>query len=82
MALKTDDIFKTVRAMKQRTAHGGLDFMPRPSAEYYAKVPDRVGNDTLTSEQLKQLEELGLLADKDDQGVLLQVSLFSYYFRN
>ncbi len=29
--------------------------------------------DSLTSEQLAECEELGILVDKDDQGVLLQI---------
>lgn len=41
--------------------------------EYYASLPKRIGADTLTREQFQLLEELGLLADRDDQGVLLQV---------
>lgn len=73
IALKTDDIFKTMREMKQRSMIGGFEFMPQPSDAYYEKVPGRIGEDTLTAEQLKELKELGLLADRDDQGVLLQV---------
>lgn len=33
---------------------------------------ERIG-DVLTEQQLKEVEELGLLVDKDDQGVLLQI---------
>jgi 4-hydroxyphenylpyruvate dioxygenase len=73
IALKTDDIFKTMREMKQRSMIGGFEFMPQPSDAYYEKVPGRIGADTLTAEQLKELKALGLLADRDDQGVLLQV---------
>lgn len=51
---------------------GRFEFMPRPSDEYYKKLPLKVG-DVLTREEYKEVEELGLLADKDDQGVLLQV---------
>lgn len=47
--------------------------MPKPSSDYYSKIPGRIGEGTLTPQQLKELEELGLLADRDDQGVLLQV---------
>ena len=47
--------------------------MPKPGHDYYSKIPGRIGEGTLTPEQLKELEELGLLADRDDQGVLLQV---------
>jgi len=73
MALKTDDIFHTMREMKKRSEFGGFDFMPAPGPDYYAKIPQRLGEDALTAEQLAELQELGLLADKDDQGVLLQV---------
>lgn len=73
IAVKTDDIFHTMREMKKRSEFGGFDFMPAPGPDYYAKVPERIGKDVLTAEQLQELQDLGLLADKDDQGVLLQV---------
>jgi 4-hydroxyphenylpyruvate dioxygenase len=73
LALKTDDIFATMDELKKRGALGGFDFMPAPGPDYYAKVPDRIGHDVLTKQQLADLQRLGLLADKDMQGVLLQV---------
>lgn len=73
IALKTDDIFATMAELKQRSHCGGFDFMPAPGQSYYDRVPSRIGEDTLSPDQLKKLQELGLLADKDDQGVLLQV---------
>ena len=73
LALKTDDIFHTMREMRQRTYCGGFDFMPKPAHSYYEKIPSRVGVEVLSKEQLLELEELGVLADRDDQGVLLQV---------
>lgn len=73
IAVKTEDIFTTMREMKKRGECGGFDFMPAPNHEYYLRVPERIGKDVLTPAQLVELEELGLLADKDDQGVLLQV---------
>ena len=39
---------------------------------YYAGLPARLG-DSLTPDQYRQIKELGILADKDDQGVLLQI---------
>jgi 4-hydroxyphenylpyruvate dioxygenase len=72
IAVKTDDIFLTMREMKRRGQMGGFDFMPAPPHEYYERVPTRCGN-VLTAEQLKEVEELGLLVDKDDQGVLIQI---------
>lgn len=72
LALKTDDIFCTLREMRSRADFGGFDFMPRPSDSYYKELPQKIG-DVMTKEQFKQCEELGILVDKDDQGVLLQI---------
>ena len=35
-------------------------------------LPERIG-DILTAEQFAECEELGILVDRDDQGVLLQI---------
>ena len=50
----------------------GFELMKRPSDEYYRELPDRLG-DQLTPDQYEQLEELGILADSDEEGILLQV---------
>lgn len=73
IAVLTQDIFATMRELRQRSFVGGFEFMPAPGPEYYARVPERIGENTLTPEQFKEVETLGLLADRDDQGVLLQV---------
>lgn len=67
LALKTDDIFFTMRELRKRSLVGGFEFMPAPGPDYYAKVPQRIGSDVLTASQLAELQELGLLADKDDK---------------
>lgn len=72
LALKTLDIFWTLREMRKRSGLGGFEFMPAPPPTYYRNLPNRVG-DVLTQEQIKQCEELGILVDKDDQGTLLQI---------
>ncbi|RLN73178.1 hypothetical protein BBJ28_00004426 [Nothophytophthora sp. Chile5] len=68
MALKTDDIFHTLA----RSHLGGFEFMPRPNKVYYERMPARIG-EGLSKKQYEQIEELGLLVDKDDQGILLQI---------
>ena len=73
LALLTEDIFLTMAEMRKRTQVGGFDFMPAPGPEYYAKIESRLGKNVLPPADLKRLEELGLLIDKDDQGILLQV---------
>lgn len=50
----------------------GFELMKRPSDSYYMTLPDRLG-DRLTDDQYKRIEKLGLLADADEEGVLLQI---------
>jgi len=72
MALFTNDIFSTMRKMQRATRFGGFEFVDPPGKSYYANLRSRLGT-SLCEDQYRQVEELGLLADKDDQGVLLQV---------
>ena len=65
LALNTPDIITTVRELQER----GVDFLKTPSV-YYEDVLDRVGH---IDEDLKQLEELGVLIDHDEEGYLLQI---------
>lgn len=65
IALNTADICKTVRDLRER----GVKFLRVPDT-YYESLPERVGKIT---EDYKELRELGILADRDDEGYLLQV---------
>ncbi|XXG68766.1 hypothetical protein AAC387_Pa06g1778 [Persea americana] len=72
LALLSEDIFRTLREMRKRSWVGGFEFMPSPPPTYYKNLKNRAGN-VLTEEQIKECEELGILVDRDDQGVLLQI---------
>ncbi len=65
IAVATDDIIGTVRALKAR----GVEFLSVPST-YYETVLDRVGS---IDEDIAPLAELGILVDRDDEGYLLQI---------
>ncbi|MEX2181871.1 MAG: 4-hydroxyphenylpyruvate dioxygenase [Gemmatimonadaceae bacterium] len=65
IAVATDDIIKTVRALKSR----GVEFLTIPQT-YYETVLDRVGK---IDEEIAPLAELGILVDRDDEGYLLQI---------
>ena len=73
MALATEDIFTTVRAMRAAGDRGGFTFMDPPGEDYYAELPERIGSDVLTVEQFEEVRELGLLVDRDPEGALVQV---------
>src|SRR6201981_2323986 len=65
IALATDDIIETVRALK----HNDVSFLGVPQA-YYEMLPGRVGS---IRENFQELAELGILVDRDDEGYLLQI---------
>lgn len=65
IAVATDDIITTVRALKSR----GVEFLSIPRT-YYETVLDRVGT---IDEDIAPLAELGILVDRDDEGYLLQI---------
>ncbi|MEZ4584925.1 MAG: 4-hydroxyphenylpyruvate dioxygenase [Gemmatimonadales bacterium] len=65
IALATDDILSTVRALRSR----GVEFLSIPPS-YYDTVLDRVGD---IDEDIRALRDLGILIDRDDEGYLLQL---------
>jgi 4-hydroxyphenylpyruvate dioxygenase len=65
LALSTTDIVGAVRDLTER----GVEFLRTPDI-YYEELPGRVGE---IAEDLDDLRELGILADRDDEGYLLQI---------
>ncbi len=65
VALRTEDIVATVRQLRDN----GVEFLGMPH-EYYAALPDRVGD---VGVPMDTLEELGIEADRDEEGYLLQI---------
>jgi 4-hydroxyphenylpyruvate dioxygenase len=73
LALKTDDIFATLALMQNATELGGFEFLRAAGREYYAALPSRIGRDALSDAQIGECERMGILVDRDDQGLLLQI---------
>ncbi|XP_075633746.1 4-hydroxyphenylpyruvate dioxygenase-like [Castanea sativa] len=44
LALVSENIFRTLREMRQRSGVGGFEFMPSPPPTYYKNLKNRVGN--------------------------------------
>jgi 4-hydroxyphenylpyruvate dioxygenase len=65
IALQSEDIVRTVEAMKER----GVLFLDTPDA-YYEEVEGRVGE---IGEDYSDLRRLKILADRDEDGYLLQI---------
>jgi 4-hydroxyphenylpyruvate dioxygenase len=65
IAVATDDIVKTVSAMRDR----GVEFLYVPD-NYYEDILSRVGE---IDEDIELLKKHGILIDRDDEGYLLQL---------
>ena len=65
IALQSEDIVRTVTALQQ----SGIVFLDTPDA-YYDEVEGRVGE---IAEDYTDLQRLRILADRDDDGYLLQI---------
>jgi 4-hydroxyphenylpyruvate dioxygenase len=65
LALATNDILHTVGQLQQQ----GVEFLKVPHT-YYTSLQERVGK---IDEPLEELEKLGILVDRDDEGYMLQI---------
>lgn len=65
IAVATNDILSTVKELRSR----GIEFLDTPDT-YYETLLDRVGE---IDEEVKQLQELKILVDRDEEGYLLQI---------
>lgn len=70
IAVATDDIIKTVSAMKAR----GVEFLSAPPQAYYDAIPTRLGEHRdMMKEDIAGLQKLGIMVDADEEGYLLQI---------
>jgi 4-hydroxyphenylpyruvate dioxygenase len=65
IALATNDILSTVTNMRSR----GIEFLTVPHS-YYTELQGRIGK---IDEPVEELEKLGILVDRDDEGYMLQI---------
>lgn len=69
IALRTDDILTTIRALRER----GIEFITIPPA-YYEQMAKRLATtDLVVHEDFAEIQKLGLLIDFDEGGYLLQL---------
>ncbi len=70
IAVSTDDIIATVSQLKAR----GVEFLPPPPQAYYDDIPHRLGkHKDMMKEDLKELQNLSIMVDADEEGYLLQI---------
>ncbi|WP_248724788.1 4-hydroxyphenylpyruvate dioxygenase [Seonamhaeicola sp. ML3] len=70
IAVATDDIVSTVEGMRAR----GVEFLSTPPHTYYESVPERLlTHNHKLKEDIKTLQDLGIMIDADEEGYLLQI---------
>jgi len=65
IAMETDSIIASVTKLRDQ----GIEFLRVPST-YYGELEARVGK---IDEPIDELEKLGILVDRDDEGYMLQI---------
>jgi len=65
IALKTNDIMKTVSELQT----AGVEFLQAPDV-YYNQLWERIGK---IDEDVKRIQDLNILVDRDEEGYLLQI---------
>jgi 4-hydroxyphenylpyruvate dioxygenase len=65
IAMSTKDIINTVSKLRDK----GVQFLEIPKT-YYESLTERIGE---IDEDLDQIEDLGILVDKDEKGYMLQI---------
>ena len=65
IAMTTKDIINTVSKLRDK----GVQFLEIPKT-YYESLTERIGE---IDEDLVQIEDLGILVDKDEKGYMLQI---------
>jgi 4-hydroxyphenylpyruvate dioxygenase len=66
LALRTDDILRTVTELRAR----GVEFLRVPDT-YYEEIEEKFSD--IPEVDVRKLAELAILADRDDEGYLLQI---------
>jgi 4-hydroxyphenylpyruvate dioxygenase len=65
VALATNNIVHTVKKLQEQ----GIEFLRVPHT-YYTELQKRIGS---IDEPIDELEKLGILVDRDDEGYMLQI---------
>ena len=70
IAVATDNIIDTVSQLRAR----GIEFLSAPPQAYYDEIPVRLGEHMkMMKEDIKELQNLSIMIDADEEGYLLQI---------
>jgi len=69
----TPEILSTIQEIKNSGHIGGFELIPTPKEYYDDEDVKSIMNEHLTEDAIKMVQEFGILADRDTEGVLLQI---------
>jgi 4-hydroxyphenylpyruvate dioxygenase len=72
IAMKTNNVLAAVKVMSENS-DCGFEFMKTPLQYYHSPEIAKMMKENLTEEEADAVIELGILIDKDDEGILLQI---------
>jgi 4-hydroxyphenylpyruvate dioxygenase len=72
IAMKTNNVLAAVKVMSENS-DSGFEFMKTPASYYQSPEIAKMMKENLTEEEADAVIELGILIDKDDEGILLQI---------
>jgi len=73
IAMFTPEILSTIQEIKNSGHIGGFELIPTPKEYYDDEDVKSIMNEHLTEDAIKMVQEFGILADRDTEGVLLQI---------
>jgi len=73
IAMFTPEILSSIEQISKASTEGGFELIPTPKEYYDDKVVQEIMNDHLTSDARELVKKFGILVDRDEEGVLMQI---------
>jgi len=73
IAMFTPEILSTIQKIKASANYGGVELVPTPKEYYNDEKVKSIMAEHLTEDAIRLVKEYGILADRDSDGVLLQI---------
>jgi len=73
IAMFTPEILSTIEKISKSSSEGGFELIPSPAEYYEDKVVKEIMNEHLKPDAIELVKKYGILIDRDEEGVLLQI---------
>jgi len=73
IAMFTPEILTSIQEIRSSAKNGGFELLPTPKEYYDDPAVKSIMSEHLTEDAIRLVKEYGILADRDSEGVLLQI---------